>query len=403
LDTEQADTKQKVQLALLAVVEKYETVNTLPAVFVVSECFKAIPRMSTDGRHFSRIAKYAANLLKSALANYTHTGLCILTELLKYDKGVVKSNRDLIMSALKLSDLTNSEKAMALIIKLTTPSNIEAICELCAKITRPIENTALFQKQTMDIITSCKLSELNIQWFAQKLVDVLCISPGDVCDKSTTYTSATLLNSVLKYLSMPDVAESVESLAVVLKEQLSAKACMQVGTVIMWLHISHPDKLKNCDEEIVSMSVQMNEVLAHHLLLFLSAVRTLLNEKLLTLSHDTLKSIKKLVERNSAFSACSHYLHDIEAIRSSVDSPKMSISPSATSDEFWTNLKSYTEQQVLSKSCRQTTVHNPKPSFGHANPTLVNDDAMNFSNVPTVWTAQGNITYVLNPLLRMHL
>lgn len=398
------DWKPKTHLALLSVMDKYESMTTLTAITVVSECCLLLPETSRDNKHFARIVTYAEKLLKSRWANYNKTGLKILSKLITFNKGIISSSQRLIVSALNSTDESISEQAMSLIIQLVTPANIQSVFELSSVVSTGSKSKTINLRQSLDILTSCSLKELEIEWFAQSLLKLWELHSNRGVRSADVDIP---LSHLLTYISSSEISGCVEDLATALRKTWTSDTpSLFAITLQMWIRVCHKDLFTTSDNDLSSLiELACQHVATNYrciIAVFLTCIHSLQLQKQLLLSNDHYVAISSMVREAGGEIDLCYLLEAIKEMMGSVG--EMTYSTSV--GELLSDLESYSSSQTVKKKCREVDSRQrfvpPASSilkFSEQVPNVAVSEISDtmLRSTRTAWTNQGTVQ--LNPIL----
>ena len=390
---DQEEWKQKVLVVLLSVLDKYSKVATPTAVSVVSECCMVLPKYTDSTQHLDRIVKYSEQLLKSKWSNYKHTGLKILAGLIRSNKALLTSCQGLIVSCLNSGDTVLAQRAMDLIVKLTTKTNIESVYELFMQTTKSSRDVSAMQKQAIEILMCCDLTDLKLDWFACKLVQLFELGP----------VPHLTLNTILTYLSK---AQN-DSAAMHAYEQLyksissSDSTSLDFVIILLWIKVTHSQKFESADEKLSSLLTKIckNAHSVDNVTSFLTLVRSCVTLNVLVLNGDGLDAMKNMITRCRQEVRAHHILIDLSELVSS--SKQQSTCEIKLDDVLWNKVESYTSSKLVSQECRAyqetakvgaaeaTPLRFTQQSDTSAQQTLGEDEDVVLKPEKSVWTAKG--------------
>lgn len=386
----QEEWKQKILVILLSILDKYENVATVTAISVVTESCMVLPVYTDSVQYLERIVKYAEKLLKSKWSNYKHTGLKILTVLIQSNRSLIMPCQGLIVSSLNSGDLVLAQKAMALIVKLTTQTNIESVYELFTQTAKSSVNVASMQKQGVDILMCCDLTDVKLDWFFEKLVQLFELGP----------VPQPILNNILSHISKSQNESAVLGIYEHLYKSISSTDMrgLESLSTLLWIRVTHRSKFDSLDEKLCPLitTVCKNVMMMDGMTAFLTLLRDATSCKVLVLKEDDLDSVRQMITRCQCEVGSYHMIADLsEVVSSSQLPPRKRI---AMDDDLWRVMEKYTSTKLSCQECRPYKVTDQSVA-AEANPLKfsqqsdtqmrVTEEDVVLKPARAVWTSKG--------------
>lgn len=386
----QEEWKQKILVILLSILDKYENVATVTAISVVTESCMVLPVYTDSVQYLERIVKYAEKLLKSKWSNYKHTGLKILTVLIQSNRSLIMPCQGLIVSSLNSGDLVLAQKAMALIVKLTTQTNIESVYELFTQTAKSSVNVASMQKQGVDILMCCDLTDVKLDWFFEKLVQLFELGP----------VPQPILNNILSHISKSQNESAVLGIYEHLYKSISSTDMRGLDSLstLLWIRVNHRSKFDSLDEKLCPLitTVCKNVMMMDGMTAFLTLLRDATSCNVLVLKEDDLDSVRQMITRCQCEVGSYHMIADLSEVVSSLQLPPRK--RIAMDDDLWRVMEKYTSTKLSCQECRPYKVTDQSVA-AEANPLKfsqqsdtqmrVTEEDVVLKPARAVWTSKG--------------